>query len=425
MTSIVICMASAKGGSGKTTLTATFAAFLAQIGKRILVVDCDEATHGLTLLHLEHVNRIVNEDKNDAKVGLFDDLVKMSPPREDEIESVFTLIKVKENVDFVPATFSFLPKGQISNKDLVSRLNFIVSLSRNRYDYVFIDAQAGADNTSQVAMSRKISDAVIIVSEYDPLSAAGVERLKSYMGDDLSFTRTWILLNKMLPEFVKSFSEFLSVARYLPPIPWTADVVRAYSRRELALDFEVGNQFTLAAMRTLKGFVPHADAISLDKWAEKKAASLRQPIEDQYIDQEMRLKYLLIEIDKLERRNIIEKISYSLTAILGIVSTGSLLFMMSDPEAYFFFKEFVSNRGSAIYLLTSLGMVLVGAITLAAIIWRNLFSNRQVVNRKIQRERLVRQKELAEIELKRLEALRDADLEIIIEKGSGAPGPKW
>jgi septum site-determining protein MinD len=422
MTSIVICMASAKGGSGKTTLTATFAAFLAQIGKKILVVDCDEATHGLTLLYLEHVNKVVTEEKDDvAHVGVFDDLLKKSQVNDNSPESVFSLIRIGDGVDFLPATFSFLPKAQISNKDLLNRLVFVVNSTRERYDYVFLDAQAGADNTSQVAMGRRISDAVIIVSEYDPLSAAGVERLKSYMGDDLSFTRTWILLNKMLPEFVKSFSEFLSVARYLPPVPWTADVVRAYSRRELALDFEVGNQFTLAAMRTLKGFVPHADAISLDKWAERKAASLRQPIEDQYLDQEQRFKYLLIEIEKLERYNSIERILYTTTTILAVFSTGLLLLIVSSPDSYIVLKEFVSNRSTAISLVVSAGAMLAGAIGLTTVIWRNLFSNRQIVSRKLQRERLFRQKELAEAELKRLEALRDADLESIIEKVGSAP----
>jgi hypothetical protein len=38
----------------------------------------------------------------------------------------------------------------------------------------------------------------------DPVSAAGVERLKDLARDDFTYERTWILLNKILPEFVKS-----------------------------------------------------------------------------------------------------------------------------------------------------------------------------------------------------------------------------
>src|SRR5207244_1355802 len=132
--------------------------------------------------------------------------------------------------------------------------------------YIFLDAQAGADPFAHVAMSKGVSHEVIIVSEYDPLSAAGVERLKGLFREDLTYDRTWVLLNKMLPDFVQSFSDFMEVAKYASPMPWDADVVRAYARRRLALDAEKGNDFTLAVMQTLKSILGPDIETDLDIW---------------------------------------------------------------------------------------------------------------------------------------------------------------
>ncbi len=102
-------------------------------------------------------------------------------------------------------------------------------------------------------MKRGISDEVIIVSEYDPVSAAGVERLKGLLREDLTIDRTWILLNKLLPDFVQSFTDFLEVVKYPNPIPWDAEVVKAYARRKLALDLNYGNNHTFDCNANNKG----------------------------------------------------------------------------------------------------------------------------------------------------------------------------
>ncbi|MBF0611027.1 MAG: ParA family protein [Magnetococcales bacterium] len=59
MTAQVICFASAKGGAGKTILTASFGSFLADLKKKVLLIDCDWSTHGLTLLYLEPVKKSI------------------------------------------------------------------------------------------------------------------------------------------------------------------------------------------------------------------------------------------------------------------------------------------------------------------------------------------------------------------------------
>ena len=195
MNARVLCMASAKGGSGKTSLCATFATFLAQLGRRVLLIDSDFATNGLTLLYLKEVRvqaELIRAGLHSPS-GLADAISGRQP----------TIASISEQLHLLPATFDL--QAGISSPDESTSIRFQAILRdlRAKYDFILIDAQAGADDMGQIAMSRKVSDEVVIVSEYDPMSAAGVERLKALLRDDLTYERTWVLLNKILPEFAK------------------------------------------------------------------------------------------------------------------------------------------------------------------------------------------------------------------------------
>jgi hypothetical protein len=253
-------------------------------------------------------------------------------------------------------------------------------------------------------MERGISDQVIIVSEYDPLSAAGVERLKGTMGDHLSFDRTWILLNKMLPEFVKSFSEFLSVARYLPPVPWTAEVVRAYAKRRLALDFESPNQFTLAIMQTLQSLLGEDDAKKLTEWAEERTAALKQPIEVQYADLEKELHALYTMSSELtRRRRLMELSTIGIAIFVGLIGAGMFLLK----------SELFSTP-----VIVIIGGTLVALMGLVA---SGVFEGRSGA-RQVEGARLTRQIDVVSGRLRQLEVLKSAGLADIVNAGNvGAP----
>jgi cellulose biosynthesis protein BcsQ len=433
MNAIVICMASAKGGSGKTTVTAAFASFLSEIGKKVLVIDCDEATHGMTLMYLDQVNAAAKRDEggHSPYLGIFDSAhyPRRKAAESDEIngtledslndilakdqhkpKGTFPYVQVENGFLLVPATYYFSNKPQMESKAFFERLKWFIAQARANFDYIFLDAQAGSDTASRVCLRSDISDEVIIVTEYDPLSAAGVERLKAMMPQDLNFSRTWILLNKMLPEFVKSFSEFLSVARYLPPIPWTADVVRAYSRKRLALDFENGNSYTLGMMQTLKALIPHADALLLDSWSKDKAAALRHPLEEQYSDLTGRLERVLADIEHNEfSGRLYEFISKAIppaglaaiVAYVGISFTSSGLAVLDYVLQSSYIVAAVSVLALAAFVVP-LYLDTIGEVP-----------KRKRLNR---REMLVKQKERLEDEVRRLESLRTADLAGIVSE---------
>ncbi|MDO9392189.1 MAG: ParA family protein, partial [bacterium] len=278
----IICMASAKGGSGKTMLTATFGAFLSALGKKVLLIDTDAATNGLTLLYLKEVltQGELAIAANRKPIGIFDAFDK------NEFDTQSDIVKLSNGVHLIPATYKFKNTENTALNKFSSFLSSNLVILRGTYHYIFLDAQSGSDLFAQVCMSKNISDEVVIVSEYDPMSAAGVERLKGLLHEDLTYVRTWVLLNKMLPDFVKSFSDFLEVAKYLNPIPWDADVVKAYARRRLAIDLENGNEHTLAVMQTIKTLFGESIIQEIETWIKGRVAAIRQPIEDQYNDLE-------------------------------------------------------------------------------------------------------------------------------------------
>jgi Mrp family chromosome partitioning ATPase len=94
-------MASAKGGAGKTILTATFASFLVAIEKRVLIVDADAATNGLTLMYLREVlaerDRQRDSLQDRAPAGLLEAMWPQLP----------TVVSLESGVDLVPAVFGW------------------------------------------------------------------------------------------------------------------------------------------------------------------------------------------------------------------------------------------------------------------------------------------------------------------------------
>lgn len=395
----VICLASAKGGSGKTVLTATFATFLAGIGKKTIMVDVDQATYGLTLLYLTEVKKHADRAGNKGRRprGLFDGLAQV---KEGDV------VKLKNEIDLIPATYDFREREEATIGELRAALQPLLMDLRRSYDFVFLDGQAGSSDLSRLAMSKDICDEVVIVSEYDPMSAAGVERLKGLLREELTYIRTWVLLNKMLPEFVKTFSDFLEVTKYLSPIPWDADVVRAYSRRRLALDMEYGNVYTLAVMQTLKGLLGEGIGSEIEEWAENRASNIRQPLEEQYRDAEMELEGLLKVKARDEEKRVMRRLRWVLASVVPLLGGIGLLMMGKLDILTDWF-------GSYSEVVIKIGIAFIIAITMILVITRFGMKTGESL---IAKSRFDRQKAFLENRLKNLEVLREANLETLVKE---------
>lgn len=388
------CIASAKGGSGKTILCACVGAFLAEIGKKVLLVDLDHATHGMSLLYLDQVNRH-RSAAGDKPSGVFDG---------DSFSYDRDIVNLRTRVDFLPATFTFqVDYAGSEAATFLSVLEQVIGTAKTKeYDYVFLDAQAGGDVYSRIAMNTDIADEVVIVSEYDPLSAAGVDRLRVNLGKDLGYARTWLLMNKMLPDFIDRYRDFLEVMRYLSPIPWNPDVVRAYNRRALPLDLLYGNEFTLALMKTLKQLLDDDAGADMDAWTEGRAARIREPIETQYAAVQEEMSMLTEERKRRAGANSsIDFMMYTgaaLGVILGAAYAGRDTLGLSDATSY--------------SILVLIAGVVASFFVLPAV-------RRRIGMDKLEDERIVLRIRVLEEELKRLDVLRKADVNTLMTQPGG------
>lgn len=393
----VICMSSAKGGSGKTVIATSLAHFLGALGQKTLLIDCDSATHGLTLLHIVEVA----EFKKSSKEGLFDLNSKFNSLKYLELKAEDCTIQIARAVDLMPSTSHFNRKnGAIVALDSQFFKQVIAQLSK-QYDYILLDVQAGSDSTSRLAMSDEISDQVVIVTELDPMSAAGVERLKLEVGH-LDYTRARILQNKVLPEFIDSFTEMSLFSNDLPPIPWNADVVRAYARRKIPLDLVVGNAFTLSIISVAKDLFENELISSIEEWSRRQTYKLKEPIERQYQILEARLSET---INMYRKHNIFRAIVFAAItgSFLGIISILGIRYSMTF-DFYEIMERIVENK----FLLPAcIGLVVIGGSLINDFVKLSWGKSRSTY-------RYERKIEILEERLKELEVLRTADYPAIV-----------
>ncbi|MBU4332785.1 AAA family ATPase [Patescibacteria group bacterium] len=122
----IISIVNQKGGVGKTTTAINLAAYLAQAGRRILVVDIDpqaNATSGLGIKHQELAN------------GLYEALAGQVGFRKIIINTKQDFLKV------APATISLAGANielvNVENREFL--LEELVRSVQDEYDYIFID----------------------------------------------------------------------------------------------------------------------------------------------------------------------------------------------------------------------------------------------------------------------------------------------
>lgn len=122
----IIAFANQKGGVGKTTTCVNVAAYIAAMGKRVLLIDLDpqgNATSGVGIEKTSSTKTIYNVIDGDAI-----------------IDEVIVLTEVP-GLDFVPATID-LAGAEIDLVQMPNRENVIknrLSRIKDRYDYIFID----------------------------------------------------------------------------------------------------------------------------------------------------------------------------------------------------------------------------------------------------------------------------------------------
>lgn len=142
----LIAVLSGKGGTGKTSVCAGVAAALAQMGEKVLCIDCDVGLRNL-----------------DIALGI-SELGALSFT--DVCQGSYSLDQAAQHPVF--PNLSFLTAPMNCTADAVDPLAFAAMLeaARSRFHYIFLDAPAGIE--AGFTLAAKFADRVMLVTGPDP-----------------------------------------------------------------------------------------------------------------------------------------------------------------------------------------------------------------------------------------------------------------
>lgn len=158
----VYALANQKGGVGKTTTAVNLGAYLAQAGKRVLLVDVDPQSNATSSLGV---------DKNSLGRSIYDVLVGA--------ESPVTVIMVTAclGMDLLPASPA-LAGAEVEMVDIPGRelrLRQALETVRGRYDFILIDTPPSLSMLTVNALTA--ADAVLIPIQCEYLPLEGLTQL--------------------------------------------------------------------------------------------------------------------------------------------------------------------------------------------------------------------------------------------------------
>lgn len=156
----IISIVNQKGGVGKTTTAVNLGAYLAYLGKQILLVDIDPQANATSGIGIDHKN---------LPHGVYEAIIGEKP--------VFEVIKktVQEGYEVAPATVALAGAGieLVGMDEREFRLSKILESVREEYDYIIID---GPPSLGLLTINSLVAaDEVIIPiqSEYYALEGLG------------------------------------------------------------------------------------------------------------------------------------------------------------------------------------------------------------------------------------------------------------
>jgi cellulose biosynthesis protein BcsQ len=237
----VIAFASAKGGTGKTVLAASTALVLIRSGKRVLLIDGDFSTRGLSLFILGNIlhttDLVIRDEECVAELFLSATGVEGATPRRIDRNGVEYHILFSNRTLWqsgVPEQ-TILSEGGLEPRRYIDGIVRLLAHFRSKYDYILIDTRGGYDSTS--AIPALLSDTHIIVLEPDRVSLEQINGYEKAMNEfaskhGIQIQRRGLLVNKASfdpaeTQFVEELTRTYQVRTY-GVIPADISCIRAY-----------------------------------------------------------------------------------------------------------------------------------------------------------------------------------------------------
>ena len=183
-----MCIASSKGGVGKTITTINLAGVYEHLEKKVLILDLDLSSGGVSIaLNRPFEKTIFNfvDDYNNNRYKDFSDYITT----------------YDDYIDILPS-----PKDpRQANKIDAKYVEILIEKAKSHYDIVLIDTNHCLNETNIIALDK--SDFILFVLTNDPLDLKNMKSLISIFKDN-NITNYKILLNNSKDPFKDYFSLF-------------------------------------------------------------------------------------------------------------------------------------------------------------------------------------------------------------------------
>ncbi len=234
----VILFTSCKGGVGKSTVCANLAMALAELGKKVLLIDCDFGNRCLDII-LGLTDESVY-DIGDVVLG------RISPKQ--------AIVKDRRtpNLHFIAAPYGF--SNNMSKSAFKRTIDGYVN--SREYDYVFIDTPGGVGEPLLFAAS--VADIAYIIVAPTRAAIRAAERTASFL-ESKGVRRERLIINKLPGRSVKhAKEEIVSVidetsVKLIGVVPYDAELIYAGNAGKLVdeiLSTNVTAAFENIAYRT-------------------------------------------------------------------------------------------------------------------------------------------------------------------------------